>query len=69
MFLVMGFIMKGYKDDAKNGLGVMYYINENKRLEGMYLNDKKEGFGIFFDNNNTIIEKGIFKENNLIQKI
>ena len=45
----------------------MYYLNDKKRFEGEYKNDKKNGFGIFYDNiNNNIIEKGIFKDNNLI---
>ena len=56
-----------YKDDKKNGWGIMYYLNDKKRFEGEYKNDKKNGFGIFYDNiNNNILKKGIFKDNNLI---
>ena len=34
-----------YDDDVKNGYGIMHYISENKRYEGNYKNDKKEGYG------------------------
>ena len=54
----------------KNGIGVMHYLSENKRYEGNYKNDKKNGYGEFitFDDN-KIIEKGIFEDNNLIKNL
>ena len=64
-------LVRANYNDIKNGIGVMYYKGENKRYEGNYINDKKNGFGIFFEINSEdkIIEKGIFKDNELIKKI
>ena len=48
----------------------MHYITDNKRYEGNYKNDKKEGYGEFISSiNDNIIEKGIFEENNLVKHL
>ena len=55
-----------YQNDVKNGYGIMYLKSEKKRFEGNYKDDKKNGYGEFIGDNEKIIEKGIFDNNNLI---
>ena len=59
-----------YKNDEKNGYGIMYYIGDDKKYEGEYKDDKKNGYGeISGIKDGKILEKGFFENNNLIKKI
>jgi len=56
-----------YKNDMKEGLGTFYFGNGEK-YEGYFRKNKMEGKGKYISSDGTVLEEGIFKDNQLVQK-
>lgn len=55
------FVFNKYKNGAITGKTQIYYSN-GKMSEGFYVNDKKQGCWVYYDENNEIFRKEYFTE-------
>jgi len=64
-----------YEGEEKNGLkhgqGILYFLAENQwkgqRYVGEYQGDKRNGLGIFYQADGSILESGLYKDNTLVK--
>lgn len=54
----------GWKEDKKNGFGVMHWFNLRERYSGHWLEDKQSGFGehVWMEERPTEASFGIMKQ-------
>ena len=57
-----------WKDNIRNGIG-QEYKNEIMIYDGIFKNDKRNGYGKEYDEYNILIREGIWKDDKFIKEI
>ena len=57
------------KSWRRDGFGKYHYKNDGSIYVGMWKKDKRHGLGIWFNNDGSIREKGVFEDDALIKNM